>query len=409
MKINGIIKINIILFFVFSILICCKSKEMPKNIDIKNENINAFAFKMFNKNMNCLEVIKNLEENKEFYENNESTRDQFYENLLTYSCFCNDTLRYNEYTIKRRKINKDSILYDFQKYKIKNAEDYILENINDFEIILFNERHHNTEQRIFLNQILSKLKKSGFEYLAIEALDNTENKDFLLNFNKNSGFYTKESNYSNLIKEAFNNGFKVLSYEDNINCETSKCRDSIQARNIYNKSIKNNLNSKIIVLAGGNHIFKAKGKMAFYLSKLTDKKIVSIDLMSFNKSKTYNNNSFYDQLNKKFNIKKPSVLIENNLVFKNNNYIDFNIIFPYKEMKNWQNYNKIKLTLNFKKKYFECLIQIYSKKENVMLDVPILQEIIKKEKMNFYLDKGNYIYLIKDEKNKTLKQEEIKI
>lgn len=68
-----------------------------------------------------------------------------------------------------------------------------------------------------------------------------------------SGFYTSEQNYSNIIRKAKELGYEFIAYE---NTDHTKNREIGQAENLYNKTFKIDPESKVLVLAGIDHILE---------------------------------------------------------------------------------------------------------------------------------------------------------
>lgn len=394
----------IIIITIILLIFACKSKNLYPDFQHK---MYKYANDIYLENKNPLQVLNFIIKNNILESSKEPNfKNEYYQALLTYASFCNDTLIYNSTEkLRNKNTENDTIIYNFNEFKLFNAEDYIIKKSEDYDVILFNEKHTNTEQRVFLNQLILNLYKKGYKNFAIETLDNTKNNSILNEFNLLSGYYTREYNFANLVKNAMNLGMNIIPYEDNLDCETSKCRDSIQALNIFNKT-KNG--EKTIVFGGGSHTYKLKGKMAYYLQKMYDnKKILSIDMIGFNKSKLFNNYSFYDQLNNKFKILNPSVLIDNkNDTYRHTKFIDFNIIFPYKEENDWKQNNLNRKTLKLKNNYSNKLLQIFDINNS---NVPVYQEVIRKNESVFYLQKGEYVYRIINENNKIYKKDTLKI
>ena len=100
------------------------------------------------------------------------------------------------------------------------------------------------------------MKEIGYETIALEAL--APKQDSLLNINSGypklqTGFYTREQNYSNLIRKAKELGFTFVEYE---NHNKTIDREVGQAENLYNKTFKKNPNKKVIVLLGIDHLLE---------------------------------------------------------------------------------------------------------------------------------------------------------
>src|SRR5699024_10944773 len=68
-----------------------------------------------------------------------------------------------------------------------------------------------------------------------------------------SGFYTKEPHFAQLIRKAQKMGFKFVSYE---NTDPDKKREYGQAYNLYQKTFAKDESAKVVVLAGLDHILE---------------------------------------------------------------------------------------------------------------------------------------------------------
>ncbi len=172
------------------------------------------------------------------------------------------------------KTNQDSVLIDLNKAEVCIDT---LENLyRNNDVILLNEAHHISKHRAFLYSQLPILKKSGYKFLAIEALNTGQWKDSNL-VNRTYPIYTKTGIYINdpifahAIRKALKLGFKLIFYES-----YKKDREKQQATNIL-KSY-NPAEGKLIVYAGYAHICKSQqdSLMAYFLSNTLDQKILSI-------------------------------------------------------------------------------------------------------------------------------------
>ena len=105
----------------------------------------------------------------------------------------------------------------FSKFKVVYAKDFIIDKAKTEQIIIINEAHNQPYHRVFTTSLLHDLYAAGFRYFSAETLTNY---DFFINKiqkNKyptiNSGYYTREPFYGNLIREAVNEGFEIFGYE----------------------------------------------------------------------------------------------------------------------------------------------------------------------------------------------------
>lgn len=176
---------------------------------------------------------------------------------LTYASFLGQNNVYNE-LIQRWSPNKtnDTIASVIKQKGInglKNVKQEILEKAKNEKLVMFNENHFYPNHRILLTHLLPELKKSGYRYFALETLD--EKKDSILNnggkLDMETGFYTREQYFAELIRTAQSLGFQFVAYE---NHDKSKDREIGQADNLYDSTFAKDSNAKVIVLAGISHI-----------------------------------------------------------------------------------------------------------------------------------------------------------
>ncbi|PQB08355.1 hypothetical protein BST83_15395 [Polaribacter filamentus] len=142
---------------------------------------------------------------------------------------------------------------------------------------MLNEMHWHPKHRILALKLLEKLKENGFNYLAVEALD--EKKDSLLNVNKfpikSSGYYTREPYFAIFLREAIKLNYKIVGY-DSFDTEN---REKTQAENIKS-IIDKDPNAKVFVYTGIDHILEKdlkKKRMAEYFQNLTGINPLTID------------------------------------------------------------------------------------------------------------------------------------
>ncbi|MCB0644356.1 MAG: hypothetical protein KDC44_22080 [Phaeodactylibacter sp.] len=108
------------------------------------------------------------------------------------------------------------------------------------ELVIISEAHHKPQHRIFTRQLLPILYEQGFRYLGLETLTPSPSGDhFLLDtalqergyplYSPVTGFYSREPQMANLIRDALELGFEVFAYE-----ATSRDieRDLQQAQNV---------------------------------------------------------------------------------------------------------------------------------------------------------------------------------
>jgi hypothetical protein len=212
----------------------------------------------------------------------------------------------------------DSI--DFIKtYKPTDAKEFILRKAKENRVLIFNEAHYNPRHRVFVTSLLKDLKGLGYTYFAAETFSNRP--DFHENSklpSLNSGYYSMEPQFGNLIREANKLNYTLYSYESPSD-RSLKTRESMirarevgQAKNLV-KLLDSIPNSKLLIYCGFSHIVEDSipnfgVPMAALLKEFTGIDPYTID-------QTVLSERFIDSLDdpyfKMINEKKYSILVDN--------------------------------------------------------------------------------------------------
>ena len=149
----------------------------------------------------------------------------------------------------------DSINQSFDQV---NAKDFILEAASDHRLVIINEAHHNSKHRFFTRSLLKGLYDQGYRYLGLEALSNGKFMDSSLNARKyptqGTGYYIKDPQFGNMVREAISIGYEVFPYEDTTNAN-GKFREIGQARQIADK-MRAHPENKFLIHCGYAHAFE---------------------------------------------------------------------------------------------------------------------------------------------------------
>lgn len=182
---------------------------------------------------------------------------------ITFASFLGENKIYNELLdqFEAGYKSQDSIRTIIKQHAIFNSEaiDEIIAQAKTHKILMINENHFYPNQRLLIVDLLPRLKAIGYYKLALEALG--KGQDSVLNRNNaypdmETGFYTHEQNFSNLIREAKALGFEFVAYEN----REGNDRELGQAINLYNETFGKDFNSKVVVLAGIDHILEKTTK-----------------------------------------------------------------------------------------------------------------------------------------------------
>ena len=157
-------------------------------------------------------------------------------------------------------IAQDEVL--LKGYTAVDARQAILTAAADHQAIFINEAHHVPMDRAFTLSLLRGLYAKGFRYFAAETLYSTDT-----NLQKrgyptlNTGYYTNEPVFGDLIRTAVKIGYKVVPYEYegprlSEPFAAQNQRERGEAQNLYNRIFKNDPKAKVLVHAGYDHVAK---------------------------------------------------------------------------------------------------------------------------------------------------------
>ena len=125
-------------------------------------------------------------------------------------------------------------------------------------VIMMNEIHFNPHSRAFVISWLEKCYENGYRYLAAETLFA---KDSLLNERRTvllgeTGFYSNEPVYGDMLRTALNLGYTLVPYEGN---GFGVDREVNQAKNLVERIINQDPEAKFLLLGGMGHISDRNG------------------------------------------------------------------------------------------------------------------------------------------------------
>ena len=313
---------------------------------------------------------------------------------------------------------EDQWLYN-QSKKI-NAKEYIIEQAKNSEIVIINEAHHIAQHRTFTKSLLQDLYDNGYRYLGLEALSDphlNENKIV----QKESGYYTQEPEFGNLITAALSMGYTVFGYEA-AEGKNNKEREIEQAENIE-KFLSTMPKGKVLIHCGYAHAFEneypAWGKaMAGRLKENLQKDPFTIDQTMYLERSAKENNPLFMQLN---DTGDAIVLIEDNGNAFNGRgttkQTDVVVVHPITQYVNnrpdWFAKGKKRYAIPSKKlkNQTDVLVLAYRKKEKTDEGIPA--DVIEITKNNpdttLYLESGTYTLVIKNRNYQVIQEYDIKI
>lgn len=326
---------------------------------------------------------------------------------LSFSGYYTDVLRiWDKNGFREQKATAEDSLF-FINCKKVNAMDYIIEQSKNSQILIINEAHHIPKHRVFTKSLLQGLYENGYRYLGLEALFDTT-----INERKfpviESGYYTKEPEFGNLIYEALKIGFTLFGYESSMG-KNGKEREIEQAENIQ-KFIESAQDGKVLIHCGYAHAFENEypswGKaMAGRLKEKMGIDPLTIDQTLFLESFDTENNHLFIRLNK---AKVPVVLIDNDGQVYNgkneNRQTDIVVVHPRTEyIKNrpdWLLNGKESYTIPLQKIKNDDTILVLAYRKNEFEKNGIPADIVEitgtKSLKELFLAKGFYTIVMND-------------
>lgn len=291
----------------------------------------------------------------------------------------------------------------FARAKPVSATNYIVDSAKEYHFTLINEAHYNSQHRAFTQTLLKPLWEIGYRYLALEALShedsNLRDRGYPLT---STGYYLKDSNFGNLIREALALGYQLVSYETQ-NDHDGTLRDRDQANNIYKQTWEKDQKGKVLIHAGYGHIFELESTayepMGYQLKTLAKQDILTIDqeeMIGYTNSAKQD--SYYREAFKQFEFRQPTVFLDdhNEVIIDPISSMGFDIQVYHPETHfehgrpTWRKREEIKqIPLSTKLlKYEGNLMQAMRTGEKTDA-VPVDQFVISGEK-TFLLGSGSY-------------------
>ena len=146
--------------------------------------------------------------------------------------------------------------------KAVDAEEFLLKAADKNRVLMINDGHHQPQTRVLTTRLLRGLYAKGFRYLAMETLNVSAGDAAQRKYPVFSdGYYTVESVFGDLARQALEIGYKLVPYESEgkaLEGETwiqrSNRREIEQARNLKERIFDKDPNAKLLVFAGVSHI-----------------------------------------------------------------------------------------------------------------------------------------------------------
>ena len=165
--------------------------------------------------------------------------------------------------------------------RLEDAVSYIVNRSSEHGMIMVNERHHVSNDRLLTLSLLEPLYHRGYRYLAIEAMwpgDEINQRGYPT---KNTGYYVNDVVFAEMLRVALSLGYEIVAYEieehqknkaDSRNDQVR--RDYWQARNLIDRTLGKDSEAKVLVHCGWEHLQEQKTSnwqpMAYFVREITE-------------------------------------------------------------------------------------------------------------------------------------------
>lgn len=300
---------------------------------------------------------------------------------------------------------KDSL----NQYIQVDAIEYILKRAADSRVLIINEAHHMPQHRVFTARLIKGLSELGYKHLGLETYFQSDQNDSLLQANGyptlKSGYYLKEPQFGNMIREALNHSFKVFGYESQGH-ENGKEREVNQAQNIVDYMGKYP-DEKILIHCGFDHGFE--GQMPNNWEKAMAgrlKELSGVDPLTINQT-TYSERSdraFENPYMQALDVAVPTILLKDDAdIFtyqRSEAYFDMAVVHPRSKSFNrpsWLLYNdKMVYDFDFNDASIDCpcLVLAYEENDDISSAIPLDVQESESKRVKLILKPGQHKILI---------------
>jgi hypothetical protein len=203
-----------------------------------------------------------------------------------------------DFRLKARVRNAQEIKQSpLEGFRARSALKTINEAGDKHQVIIINEEHRAPVHRALTYRLLSTLYAKGFRYFAAETLTIKDSDLSRRGYpTQESGFYTADPVYGDVIRQAIKLGFKIVHYEHETRCASDNSdvcqeeRERGQAQNLYDRVLKQDPKAKILVHVGRTHAAKTNYEghyalMAWHFQKITGIEPFTVDQVFYTELK----------------------------------------------------------------------------------------------------------------------------
>jgi hypothetical protein len=146
----------------------------------------------------------------------------------------------------------------------------IVDAARERQIVIINESHVTPRHRAFSTRLALELRKLGFQYLAVETLDN-DTPEVVAALRARGyplaqdGYYSREPLFGDLLRQSLRAGYQLVAYEftgyddayEKLDAaEQQRIREDGQAQNIIDHILARDPKARILVHVGHGHVLE---------------------------------------------------------------------------------------------------------------------------------------------------------
>ncbi len=171
---------------------------------------------------------------------------------------------------------------------------HIVERARDHSIVMINERHHASSDRLLTMELLEPLAEQGYRYLAIEAGWNGDQVNIRGYPNSLTGYYVNDVVFAELVRSAIKFGYQVIAYEqedvqrnseDTSEMNPQERREWWQATNMMTRVFDIDRDAKVLFHLGYAHLHESRTDywvpMAHFLREFTGLDPLTVEQTDF--------------------------------------------------------------------------------------------------------------------------------
>ncbi|AIE85797.1 hypothetical protein [Fimbriimonas ginsengisoli] len=262
--------------------------------------------------------------------------------------FLGETQKANEVFPKYQDRNAKPPIDELDACRSVDAVEAVVREAKRHQVLMINEMHHVPQVRTFILAVMRRLRSEGYRYYAAETFQNYEPLILSGHARFDTGRYTLEPLFGQIVREMLMVGYQPVAYESTIyvpsdtDAQAIARRETEEAHNLIAKVFHRNPRARVLVHAGGSHIYKASDSvgnrwMAARLIEETGLDVFTVDTADMREeSPSENAWASYDHVMARHRPKSPIALRRPDGTYWTGgwakNAVDLQVFFPRTEL-----------------------------------------------------------------------------